>query len=403
MLNLKPLGTTEFDFNSDGRTDYLTPIVGQDNVFLQTETGQFRTRSLAAPAPEVGWSVDGVGDFDGDGQNDDLFWRNRVSNKTAIDLVEAGTVTQTRFLSAQKTTFSAQFADFNGDGTTDIFWQHTGAQASEVWFVKAGRIDESLPLPTIANGWSAEIADFNADGKADLFWRNAESGQLSVWLLDGTTILAQNKVTLPGNSGDLTLRDFNGDGRTDIFDRQRFTGSSQVWLWAESGLGPQTTPIALPASSPDGSFNFGDFNGDKRADILFQGPAADTASLFLGNADGQFTTQVITGLANQFIDRIQDFDGDGKTDIRTQNFLSQKSEIWLLNGSEVLQTRASGIVIEVNPPVLVNPVIDVPLLNPIVPPRLTIETLEPTPPPLIVPTIAMTVDNWENLALSGVI
>jgi FG-GAP-like repeat len=401
MLNLKPLGTPEFDFNSDGRTDYLALVAGQDNVFVQTATGQFRTRSLAAPAPEAGWAVDGVGDFDGDGQNDDLFWRNRRSNKTAIDLADAGTVTQTRFLSAQKSSFSAQFADFNGDGTTDIFWQHTGEQASEVWFIQAGRIAESSPLPTIASGWSAEIADFNADGKADLFWRNAESGQLSVWLLNGTQILAQNKVALPGNSGDLRLFDFNGDGRTDIFDRQRFTGRSQVWLWAESGIGPQPTPIALPASSPDGSFAFGDFNGDRRSDILFQAPVADTASLFLGNADGSFTTQVITGLANQFIDRLQDFDGDGKTDIRTQNFLSQASEIRLLNGSEVLQTKLSGIAIEENPPV--PPVIDVPRLNPIVPPRLTIETLVPAPLPLIVPTIAMTVDNWENLALSDVI
>jgi hypothetical protein len=354
MLNPKSPIASEFDFNSDGRTDFIDRIAGQPNVFLQTASGGFQSRALAAPAPEVGWELVSSGDFDQDGQTDDLFWRNRLSNKTAIDLVDAGTVTKTNFLSAPAATFFPKFADFNGDGTTDIFWQDTGIQASEIWFIQAGAIAESLPLPRMMDGWSAEIADFNADGKADLLWSNAATGELAVWLLDGAKVLAQKSVELPGSGADRTLRDFNGDGRTDIFTRERFTGRSRVWLWDESGLMPTATPIDLPPTKPDGTFAFGDFNGDGRSDILFRPPVSDTATLFLGQTTGDFVPTVIAGLRNQFIDRVQDFDGDGKTDLLLTNIFAAGSQLLLLDGAAVLQTKPSGR--EVEPPPIVPPI-----------------------------------------------
>jgi hypothetical protein len=403
MLNAKPQIASEFDFNSDGRTDFIDRGTGQANVFLQAESGIFRSRALAAPAPEVGWELVSSGDFDQDGRVDDLFWRNRLSRKTAIDLVDAGTVT-THFLAAQAATFFPKFADFNGDGTTDIFWQHTGDQASEIWFIKAGKIAESLPLPRMANGWSAEIADFNADGKADLFWSNAATGKLSVWLLDGAKILAQQKVELPDSGTERTLLDFNGDGRTDIFTRERFTGSSRVWLWDASGLQPQATPIDLPATKPDGAFSFGDFNGDRRSDILFRPPAADTATFFLGQATGGFATATIAGLGNRFIDRVQDFDGDGKTDLLLTNIFSSGSQLLLLDGPQVLQTKSSGREVE---PIVVEPIV-APIgtasivpgpTAPVLLPRLTIDPITPIAvQPMVVPPIR--VDQLVSLTVS---
>jgi hypothetical protein len=403
MLNTKSPIASEFDFNSDGRSDFIDRVAGQPNVFLQTASGVFQSRALAAPAPEAGWELAGTGDFDQDGKVDDLFWRNRLSNKTAIDLVDAGTITTTHFLSAQASGFIPKFADFNGDGTTDIFWQHTGTQASEVWFIKAGKILESSPLPRITDGWSAEIADFNGDGKADLLWREAATGNLSVWLLDGTKILAQKRVELPGSGNERTLRDFNGDGRTDIFTRERFTGRSQVWLWDESGLGPQAQPIDLPSTSPDGSFAFGDFNGDQRSDILFRAPAGDTATLFLGQTTGAFTTASITGLSNQFIDRVQDFDGDGKTDLLVTSISTQKSQLLLLDGATVLQLKPSGREVEpIGLPVTPTPPTPIALPPTFVVPRL--ESPPATAPTVMAPLpIAPVTDAGLSLTISNVI
>jgi FG-GAP-like repeat len=401
MLNAKPQTASEFDFNSDGRADFIDRVTGQANVFLQTASGGFQSRALAAPAPEVGWELVSSGDFDQDGQMDDLFWRNRRSNKTAIALVDAGTITTTNFLSAQAATFFPKFADFNGDGTTDIFWQHTGEQASEIWFIKAGKIAESLPLPRMANGWNAEIADFNADGKTDLLWSNASTGQLSAWLLDGTKILAQSPIELPGSGSERTLLDFNGDGRTDIFTRERFTGRSRVWLWDDSGLKPQPTPIDLPTTSPDGTFSFGDFNGDRRSDILFRAPVSDRATLFLGQTTGGFETEILKGLGNQYIDRVQDFDSDGKTDLLLTNIFTTTSQLLLLDGAQVLQTKPSGrnvepIVLPIIAPLPISPAPSAPVL----PPTLTIDPIIPIAiEPIVVPPII--IDQSLQLTISN--
>ncbi|MBE9032850.1 VCBS repeat-containing protein [filamentous cyanobacterium LEGE 11480] len=326
MLNLKPFGASEFDFNGDRRADFIDTVAGEPNVFVQADSGIFRARALSAPSPDPGWNLVGVGDFDGDGTNDDLYWRHRLSSKTAIDLVDAGQV---------------------GDGTTDIFWRYIGDDAaSEIWFMKNGEIAESLPLPIVPQSWASQIADFNSDGKADIFWQDSATGQLEVWLLDGATLLDLQRIELPGSRGDLKLVDINGDGRTDVFDRERFTGRSRVWFWGESGLQDAATPVELPATAPDGAFNFGDFNGDQRADILFRGPAANTAELFIGNADGKFDTAILTGLENRYFERIQDFDGDGKTDLMVTNFLSRDTQLLLLDGPVVRETKLSGRVIE---------------------------------------------------------
>ncbi len=393
MLNPKPQTASEFDFNSDGRADFIDRVSGQTNVFLQTASGGFQSRALAAPAPEVGWELVSNGDFDQDGQMDDLFWRNRLSNKTAIALVDAGTITTTNFLSNQAASFFPKFADFNGDGTTDIFWQHTGEQASEIWFIKAGTIAASLPLPRMANGWNAEIADFNADGKADLFWSNVATGQLSVWLLDGAKILAQSTIELPGSGSERTLLDFNGDGRTDIFTRERFTGSSRVWLWDESGLKPQPNPIDLPTTSPDGTFSFGDFNGDRRSDILFRAPVSDSATLFLGQPTGNFETAILKGLGNQFIDRVQDFDGDGQTDLLLTSIFTASSQLLLLDGAQVLQTKPSGRDVEpISLPVALP-------TTPRLPPTFSVSPINPIAvAPIVAPPIV--IDQSLQLTLS---
>jgi FG-GAP-like repeat len=392
MLNPKPQTAAEFDFNSDGRADFIDRVTGQANVFLQTASGGFQSRALAAPAPEVGWELISNGDFDQDGQMDDLFWRNRRSNKTAIALVDAGTVTTTHFLSTQAATFFPKFADFNGDSTTDIFWQHTGEQASEVWFIKAGKIAESLPLPRMPNGWAAEIADFNADGKADLLWNNPSTGQLSLWLLDGAKILAQSPVELPGSGSERILLDFNGDGRTDIFTRERFTGSSRIWLWDKSGLNPQTTPIDLPRTNPDGTFSFGDFNGDRRSDILFRPPVSSTATLFLGQTTGGFETTTLTGLGDQFIDRIQDFDGDGNTDLLLTNIFTSTSQLLLLDGAQVLQAKPSGRDIE--------PIISLPIALPTTPPLPPTFSIDPIIPVAVEPITPVVIDQRLQLTIS---
>lgn len=363
MLNLKPFGAAEFDFNGDNRADLVEVVAGQTNVFLSSETGMFRSRALAAPDSQLSWALAGVGDFDGDGANDDLFWRDRVSNKTVIDLVDQGQVQVSIWQSDQSAAYFPEFADFNADGTTDMFWRYIGEdRASEIWFMEAGKIAESLPLPVVAASMVSTIADFNADGRPDLFWQDTATGTFQIWELDGATLLSQRKLELPGNRGDLTLRDFNGDGRTDIFDRERFSGRSRIWFWGEDGPG---APVDLPITDPDGAFEFGDFNGDRRSDILFRSPLGDEMLLFLGQADNTLLkTQLAVGFSDSVVERMGDFNVDQKTDLLVTNLFSGQSQLLLLDGAAVLEVRQSGRELEPELPVVKS--ID-PVLQPIVP------------------------------------
>ena len=345
MLNLKPLGASEFDFNGDRLADLIEPVSGQPYVFLQTQSGAFQGRALAAPSSPLDadettdWNLAGVGDFDGDGTTDDLYWRSRTLNQGAIMLVDAGEVRDTTFLADPLPAYFPEYADFNGDGTTDIFWRYVGDNAaSEVWLMENGTIADSLPLPIVPTSWSSQVADFNADGQADLFWLDNATGAAEVWLLDSGTLLDPLPVDVPLN-GNPQLVDIDGDGRTDILERERFTGRTQVWFWQASGLADAPTPIVLPGLEADGSVIFGNFNGDSRADVWLRNPASDTASLLIGQADGQFAVTTLTGLENRYVDRIQDFDGDGRTDVLMTNFLDQTSQLFLLDETGARQIR----------------------------------------------------------------
>jgi FG-GAP-like repeat len=286
MLDARPNPQArQFDLNSDGRTDYLSMTMGQANVFEQTTTGTFRSSALDSPSSNPGWTVQGTGDFDGDGKADDLFWRNGISNQTAFSLGNAEKLPTTALASNLDADWSTQLGDFNGDRKTDVL-VHSATQGKvEIWFMDGDRIAQSLPLPNVISTWTPRVGDFNGDGKTDLFWQDSASAEKRIWLLDGDRLIGDEAVKLPGNAGNLELRDFNSDGRTDILDRNRLFGSNRLWLWGERGLEP-ATPIDLPFSQPDGSFQYGDFNGDGRVDILAQSPGQG-ASIWQISTNGE--------------------------------------------------------------------------------------------------------------------
>jgi hypothetical protein len=387
MLNAAPVRSAvraaAFDFDGDGRTDIFDRPgdLAIPSLSLQTDGGAFQSRALAAPSDSAGWTLVGTGDFDGNGKRNDLLWRNRLTTGTAIQLIDQGQVVQTNDIGTQRLSFLPQVADFDGDGSSDIFWQHRGEQASEIWFIKNGELVKALPLPTVSENWNASIADFNADGKSDLLWQNSSTGEKSVWLLDGARILGIQRLEGIISGSDLQLLDFNGDGRTDILTRDRFLGRSRVWLWDETGRKPELNPIELPRTSPDGSFTLGDFDGDRRSDILFQGPGSPQLEIFFGQAEPGFTSIVLEKPKGQFIDKIIDLNGDGKTEIVTKGFFTSISETFSLQGNQLTTFLAVNQPIE---PIVIQPVIQ-PSEPVALPPTFNVPILEPSNQELLNP------------------
>jgi hypothetical protein len=76
-----------------------------------------------------GWSIVGVGDFNGDGKAD-ILWRD-IEGNTAIWLMNGGAVLSFATAGTRPPDVSvAGVGDFNGDGKADILWRDSTGNVS---------------------------------------------------------------------------------------------------------------------------------------------------------------------------------------------------------------------------------------------------------------------------------
>ncbi|KJU85124.1 conserved hypothetical protein, secreted [Candidatus Magnetobacterium bavaricum] len=187
--------------------------------------------------------------------------------------------------------------------------------------------------------------DFDGDGKADLLWHNILTGQLVMFFMDGTSIaspkvlpnLEDNEWQAFGAWQILKIGDFNGDGKADILWENRMTGELVIWLMdgekiASAGL------LALPGGDWQ-ILGLGDFNDDGKSDILWQDIYSGMVAIWL--MDG---TSIVTGgigspetldTENWQMFAIGDFNGDGKSDILWQNLSTNQVAAWYMDGTNI--------------------------------------------------------------------
>ena len=92
----------------------------------------------------------------------------------------------------------AGVGDFNGDGKADILWWNSTTGQVYLWLMNGTTMSGGGSVSYVSSGWNiAGIGDFNGDGKADILWRNSSTGQVYIWLMNGTTIDRQRK---PGHA-----------------------------------------------------------------------------------------------------------------------------------------------------------------------------------------------------------
>jgi hypothetical protein len=197
--------TTAID-NTGEESGYSNEAV----AVIPNAISQAATISLVSPSVAPQWQVVGVGDFNGDGYAD-VLWFNANNGQLIEWLLDGhGNVIGDPPLSVTCGAGCSPpwqvvgVGDFNGDGHADVLWFNANSGALVEWLLDGqGNVIGGPPLsvtcgPGCSPPWQVVgVGDFNGDGYADVLWFNADSGQLIEWLLDGRGNVIEFEIVSP--------------------------------------------------------------------------------------------------------------------------------------------------------------------------------------------------------------
>ena len=291
------------DFNGDGKSDVLFYFPGDDNWWLGTTTGVDNKLKWTLVGNTIGFGhainkamVFWIGDFNGDGKDDILFYFPGNDNWHLGTIGPAGKLNWSDagntigFGHAINEVMVFWIGDFNGDGKDDIlfyfngdhnWWLGTYGTNNQPNWTLAGN---TIGFGNLKDGRPFWIGDFNGDGKDDiLFYFNGDHN----WWLGTYGTNNQLNWTLAGNTigfGNLKdgrpfwIGDFNGDGKDDILFY--FNGDHNWWLgtygtnnqlnWTLAG-----NTIGFGNLKDGRPFWIGNFSQIYRLEILFYFPGDD--------------------------------------------------------------------------------------------------------------------------------
>jgi hypothetical protein len=258
--------TTVGDFNNDGRLDIAGPPPNGSNsvgviVCLGNGDGTFRNPAVYDQGVQHNFVL--AGDFNNDG-NLDL----AASDQGGISILlgngkgsfQSGTATP---LDATFPTFV--LGDFNNDGKLDV-----AAITPTTVSVLLGKGNGKF-FATVTNSISAtEIAaaDLNHDGKLDLVALDRNNGTVSVWLGNGDGTFTKSASTAVGDPANAVIDDFELDGNLDI---ALSSPPAYVIVLAGDGKGGFKSHTTYLSGNGTCCLVNGDFNGDKRPDLVVPG------------------------------------------------------------------------------------------------------------------------------------
>ncbi len=233
--------------------------------------------------------------------------------------------------------------DFNGDGKADILLDNVATQSKAIWLMNGVVPSLGGELPNVwKDGWTIEaFGDFNGDRKTDFLLKNQDLQQKALWLMDGVNLIGGGALL---NVWDQeweveALGDFNGDGKTDLLLDNRNLTEGQKALWLMDGTTIIGGGALLDVWEQDWTVQaVGDFNGDRKADLLLDNSLLQEKAMWLMNG-----TNIIGGgaLFNVWQDSwdvqaLGDFNGDGKTDLLLENEPLREKAIWVMDGTTII-------------------------------------------------------------------
>ena len=269
-------------------------------------------------------------------QSDLSFAGNETLTFTATDRLGVSTLkTLAIVVTPRSTNLSANAPDFNGDGYADLVWRNSATGENVIWYLKgtafAGSdgsasyvprrgIDYDSLLSVPDPDWAiVGYGDFNGDQKTDIVWRNGRTGENAVWYLKGKDFAGGDANLMVGRDYDWILKvddrnwtiegvgDFNGDKKADLVWRNLATGQNVIWFMdGKNFLGGSSTAVGL-------------VEGRDYRNLL---PVPDRAWK---------------------IEAVADMNGDGRSDLIWRNYATGENAIWYIKDNNLTPTSAPAV------------------------------------------------------------
>jgi hypothetical protein len=203
------------DLGGDYKTDIMWRKTGlgvdKGAMFLWTMNGTGLSDARQLDPISEDWQVQFTGDFNGDGKAD-VLWRNfgtgADAGKLYIWIMDGPNVAAGTGYTNSQADLGWRVdgvGDLNGDGNNDIVWRKTGAGVDKgavyLWTMSGTSITNARYLDPISEDWQVvDLGDFNGDGKSDVLWRNTnptstDAGRLYIWLMDGPNVVSGTGYT----------------------------------------------------------------------------------------------------------------------------------------------------------------------------------------------------------------
>ena len=263
--------------------------------------------------------------------------------------------------------------DYNADGREDLLVPYSG----NTWWVMLGSsaglaapVNTHAPAPGSGAPKKAQAIDVNGDGLDDLVWADIVTDTPATQWNGGDAIryrlrewggtFSSTPVTIVGPTGvnskiatpvfELDRRagrrrtqDFNGDGRADIiYQRASRISSAEEWGLTVQSVGAwsvnvSTSNVPMPADT----FH-GDFNGDGKTDVLWP---ATTSRYILNLSTGATMAGAINMIlpGNTTLAAVLDWDGDGYDDVLARDRTNGALSLLRSTGEGFADAVATGL------------------------------------------------------------